>query len=126
MGTFIDHSAPKFTEVRYSDPGVTCLYCGHFRPPGRSCMRKNWLWAALLPGLLIGVTGCPDVKVDPDEVGSAGPIIEFDPSNKIIPFPNNLLLDPATGRVNLPAQCNESPTSKATREGVLNQLDGFG
>ena len=55
-----------------------------------------------------------------------GPIVEFDPSNRIIPFPNNLLIDPMTGLVNLPAQCNESATAKATREQVLNKLDGFG
>lgn len=88
-------------------------------------MQKTWLWA-LVPGLLIGATGCPEIDVDENEVGTGGPIVEFDPSNRIIPFPNNLLIDPATGKVNLPAQCNESPAAKATREGVLNQLDGFG
>src|SRR5690606_21146301 len=41
-------------------------------------------------------------------------------------FPNNLLIDRATGKVTLPAQCNETPTAKALRESVLNQLDGFG
>lgn len=88
-------------------------------------MHKHWLMA-LLSGLLIGATGCPDVDEDPNEVGTAGPQVEFDPSARIIPFPNNLLIDPMTGLVNLPAQCNESAASKATREQVLNQLDGFG
>lgn len=88
-------------------------------------MQSKWLYT-LVPGLLLGAAGCPDVTVDPDEVGTAGPIVEFDPGNRIVPFPNNLLLDPATGKVNLPASCNESPASLATRTMVLNQLDGFG
>lgn len=75
--------------------------------------------------LLMAVGGCPDIETDGDETAS-GPVVEFDPSNKIVPFPNNLLLDPSTGKVNLPAQCGETPTAKALRENVLNQLDGFG
>ena len=85
-------------------------------------MRKHWLMVLVL----IGAAGCPDVDVDENEVGTAGPQVEFDPAGSVIPFPNNLLIDPATGLVNLPAQCNESPTSKALREQVLNKLDGFG
>ena len=88
-------------------------------------MQNKWLAPFLVSGLLVGVTGCPDITVDENE-GGGGPIVEFDPSNKVIPFPNNLLLDPTTGKVNLPAQCNESATSMATRVGVLNKLDGFG
>jgi len=75
--------------------------------------------------LLLAVSGCPDIKTDGDETAT-GPVVEFDPSNKIVPFPNNLLLDPATGKVNLPAQCGETASTKALREGVLNKLDGFG
>ncbi len=73
--------------------------------------------------LLLAASGCPDIKVDENETG---PLVEFDPGNRIIPFPNNLLLNPLTGKVNLPAQCGETPTAKALRENVLNQLDGFG
>ena len=77
--------------------------------------------------LILAASGCPDIKTD-DFTGETPkePVVEFDPSNKIIPFPNNLLLDPATGKVNLPAQCNETATAKALREGALNKLDGFG
>ena len=77
--------------------------------------------------LVLAATGCPDIKTDGTE-GSTPPVVEFDPSNKIVPFPNNLLLDPEspTPRVKLPEGCNESPTAKALREGVLNTLDGFG
>lgn len=88
-------------------------------------MHKQWL-LALVPGLLIGATGCPDIDVDTDEVGTAGPQVEFDPSAKIIPFPNNLLINPMTGLVNIPPACNESATAKALRENVLNTLNGFG
>lgn len=90
-------------------------------------MNTKW-FACLLAAL--GVTGCPKIDVDTNE-GGAQPTVEFDPANKVIPFPNNLLLDPATGKVNLPATCNpnggtESPVAQALREQVLNKLDGFG
>ncbi|MGN6105850.1 MAG: hypothetical protein ACTHU0_12160 [Kofleriaceae bacterium] len=76
--------------------------------------------------LVLAASGCPDIKTDPADENAIGPVVEFDPGNRIVPFPNNLLLDPATGKVNMPAQCGESPAAKAIREGVLNQLDGFG
>ncbi|MBX3156285.1 MAG: hypothetical protein KF773_09830 [Deltaproteobacteria bacterium] len=84
-----------------------------------------WFVAAL------SATGCPNVKVDPGEGPDDlptidGPTVEFDPGNKIIPFPNNLVRTGPGGTVALPAQCNESAASKATRENVINKLDGFG
>ena len=82
-------------------------------------MKILWLACVAVLG------GCPSATIDPNE-GTALPTVEFDPANKIIPFPNNLLLDPMTGKVNLPEQCNESAASAATRLGVLNRLDGFG
>ena len=91
-------------------------------------MRTSWVASAIVAAC---ATGCPDVKVDPGEVqgtlpGIDGPTVEFDPANSIIPFPNNLVLNPSTGRVNIPAPACESPASMAIRTGVLNQLDGFG
>ncbi len=83
-------------------------------------MKMKWL-ACL--ALMLGA--CPSVTVDANE-GALAPTVEFDPANKIIPFPNNLLLDPATGKLALPEQCNESPASALTRAGTLNKLDGFG
>lgn len=74
---------------------------------------------------LVGLAGCPDVKTDTNEGGS-GPVVQFDPANSIVPFPNNLVLDPATGKVNLPQQCNEGFAAALTRQQVLNKLDGFG
>jgi len=52
------------------------------------------------------------------------PELLYDPSKGVIPFPNNLLLDPTTGKVNLPAQSGETAAQKALRQG-LNTLDGF-
>ncbi len=92
-------------------------------------MHKKLL-AWLVPGLLLGATGCPDVNVDPGEgVGdmpTGTPVVEFDPANSVLPFPNNLALDPKTGKVNLPEQCNESATTAFIRTKILNTLDGFG
>ncbi|MDB4958701.1 MAG: hypothetical protein JWO36_6270 [Myxococcales bacterium] len=88
-------------------------------------MRKITLACALA----IFASGCPDVKTDPGEGPGqivVGPTVEFDPASSVIPFPNNLVLDPMTGKVNLPKQCNESPAQTALRTGVLNKLDGFG
>ncbi|MDQ3337290.1 MAG: hypothetical protein M4D80_19175 [Myxococcota bacterium] len=82
---------------------------------------NKWLACALVAL----TSGCPDIKTDADET-SADPVVEFDPSRSVVPFPNNLLINPATGKVNLPAGCNETASTKALREGVLNALDGFG
>lgn len=81
--------------------------------------------------LVVSMSGCPEVRVDLDEV-DGGPTVEFDPGRtleegaRFIPFPNDLARDPATGLVNLPPQACESETAKLTRELTLNKLDGFG
>lgn len=79
---------------------------------------------------LVGLAGCPDIKTDTGEADVA-PTVQFDPSASIIPFPNNLALDPATGKVNLPKQCSEDGTLAGLgqtfiRTSLLNTLDGFG
>ncbi|MFL5320459.1 MAG: Ig-like domain-containing protein, partial [Myxococcaceae bacterium] len=48
----------------------------------------------------------------------------FDPNSKKIPFPNDLLRDPATGIVSVPADPKDLPEAKALKAG-LNTLDGF-
>jgi hypothetical protein len=55
-----------------------------------------------------------------------GPTVEFDPASGIIPFPNNLVINPMTGKVDVPAPPCETPAAMAVRVGTLNQLDGFG
>ena len=78
------------------------------------------------------LVSCVSIDSDPGELADElppldGPTVEFDPASSIIPTPNNLLLDPTNGLVDIPApQCGESPTEMALRELVLNALDGFG
>ena len=81
-----------------------------------------------LAGAIAAAAGCVSVDLDSNEKGTINPgaIVEFDPGKSIVPFPNNLLLDRATGKVNLPAQCGETATATALRQLVLNALDGFG
>lgn len=50
------------------------------------------------------------------------PLATFDPKNKIIPFPNDLLM--ANGKVNLPADPDDDAQTAATKQ-KLNELDGF-
>jgi alpha-beta hydrolase superfamily lysophospholipase len=80
---------------------------------------------------LLLLAGCPSIGgPDPGEGSDLppidGPTVEFDPASSIIPFPNNLVLDPTTGKVNLPAQACESPTAAGIRTTILDSLDGFG
>src|SRR4051812_41963959 len=87
-------------------------------------MQKASLACSLVVGL-VGLAGCPDVGTDTGE-GTSGPTVQFDPANSVIPFPNNLVLDPATGKVKLPQQCQESAAQSFIRQTLLNTLDGFG
>ncbi|MFN7130850.1 MAG: hypothetical protein ACK4N5_02130 [Myxococcales bacterium] len=50
--------------------------------------------------------------------------LAFDPGSRRIPFPNDLLRDPATGLVSLPIDPAEKPESQALKRG-FNRLDGF-
>ena len=77
--------------------------------------------------------GCVEsVETDPTEHASTleaslSPVAEFDPAQRVVPLPNALLMDPLTGRVNVPASCGEQPGSSAeSLRLALNQLDGFG
>lgn len=82
----------------------------------------------VLLGFLSLVGGCAgSVTADPNEETTiaAPPVAAFDPANQVIPFPNNLVLDPKTQKVNIPAQPCESAAAAVVR-GQLNQLDGFG
>jgi pimeloyl-ACP methyl ester carboxylesterase len=88
---------------------------------------KHWLALAAL----VVMSGCPEAASDSGETQNSlppldGPTVEFDPANAIIPFPNNLVINPATGKVTIPAPACETPAAKQVREGVLNTLDGFG
>jgi dienelactone hydrolase len=78
---------------------------------------------------LIVLAGCAEeVEIDAAERSLAPlPSAEFDPGEGIVPLPSSLLINPATGRLQVPPRCGEEPGSAA--EGLrntLNQLDGFG
>ncbi len=55
---------------------------------------------------------------------SAGNEALFDPTTGILPFPNDLLIDQATGKVALPLSPSDPDAVKALKAG-LNTLDGF-
>jgi len=77
--------------------------------------------------LLAICSGCADVEVVQTDVPAYdGPTVEFDPSGSVIPFPNNLLVDPSKGVVSIPTPCTETEIQRQLRVGVLNTLDGFG
>src|SRR5262249_46676796 len=48
----------------------------------------------------------------------------YDPAAQRIPFPNDILRDPTTGRVNLPINPDD-PVAMNTLKSELNQLTGF-
>jgi hypothetical protein len=52
------------------------------------------------------------------------PEATFDPAASVIPFPNDILLDPVTKKVKLPIPPNASPLQQQLLMG-LNTLDGF-
>lgn len=80
----------------------------------------------LVPLLILGLAACaPKVEIDENELEGVGAkVAEFDPANKIIPFPNNLLFG-ETGLLAIPAGCHESEAATALRSSLLNDIDGF-
>jgi hypothetical protein len=68
------------------------------------------------------------VETDASETAPVSvPVAEFDPAQSIVPLPSALLMNPATGRLNVPPSCGETPDSAAAGiRAELNQLDGFG
>jgi pimeloyl-ACP methyl ester carboxylesterase len=94
-------------------------------------MKNYKLISALLSAFLISAcTSEPDddlqdsiVEATPDTVGALVPSALFDPSNSIIPFPNNLLLSGSTdGTLNIPVA---DDTDFSDPQVALNAIDGF-
>ena len=70
--------------------------------------------ARLAPSFAL-TSGCPDVKIDPDET-SAGPIVEFDPSEQASSrSPTTSCINPTTGKVNLPPRLQREPRRRRRR-----------
>ncbi|OGQ86052.1 MAG: hypothetical protein A2289_26325 [Deltaproteobacteria bacterium RIFOXYA12_FULL_58_15] len=80
------------------------------------------IMAAATTGLSLGCSA-HNVSMDPNE--RSVPIVEFDPSNRVVPRWTSLLMDERDEFVNLPVSCMETPMLKDIRES-LNLLDGFG
>jgi hypothetical protein len=54
----------------------------------------------------------------------SGAVVTFDPADSVIPFPNDVVRNPATGKVALPTPAGASASQAALIAG-LNTLDGF-
>lgn len=100
----------------------------HCRQTSRAPGVRVCGWASAPLSLLVAFGCTEDVRVDAAETTALpAPVAEFDPGQRIIPLPNALLMNPATGRLQVPAGCGEQPGSAAERlRGTINQLDGFG
>jgi pimeloyl-ACP methyl ester carboxylesterase len=90
-----------------------------------SCSTAKVLLAALTMA-----AGCtPEVIKDDPIDSSAGTIALFapdsnQPCNSVMPFPTDLLKDPATGRLNIPYCPADSPEQQSMKTG-LRTLDGY-
>ncbi len=94
---------------------------------GRALTLGRW-GACTLAGALLLSSCVEAVEPDAEETQSIAPLplAEFDPSGGVVPFPNDLLIDPSTGHLALPPACGEEPGSGAAAlRAALNQLDGF-
>ncbi|MEE2960733.1 MAG: hypothetical protein VYA34_08320 [Myxococcota bacterium] len=87
--------------------------------------------------LVVGIFGCAKTVTLDDQsevienIGSttlsiAQAILNVSVDRPIVPVPNSLAMDPATGKINLSAECNESATASTLRKNILNGFDGFG
>jgi hypothetical protein len=78
-----------------------------------------------LPLVLVLLGACaPDVAQNPPPAATI--VAEFDPgaTTPIVPTPNDLAIDPATGKVNVPASPADTPAQKEFNA-YLNALNGF-
>lgn len=104
---------------------------GICRVSGVSRHRSDPAARYILAGALLAWSfGCAEaVELDPDETGAflQPPRASFDPQNRRVPLPNALLMDAATGTIDLPDTCAPEPgTAAAELRATLERLDGFG
>lgn len=87
-------------------------------------MRKLWVARVLALGT-VGLVACeqpPAPEPAPDVV-----VAQFDPSAvpPVVPTPNDLAINPTTGRVEAPVDPSTSPAQQEFTRDYLNTLDGF-
>ena len=126
-------AAPAFFFARSTRPISNCI------APGAGCTSLNALipvdQAIGLEGLRRGLAplfmALESRGIPRDEVAvawsfgiSRRPFTVFDPAIARIPFPNDVLRDQTTGRVNLPVD-PDAPVAMNRLLGELNQLTGF-
>ena len=95
-------------------------------------MRKNALRYLMLCFIGLVAFGCNSTDtVEPQPIpqnyptpfpGYTFPLVDL--TNRVIPLPNNLLLNPETGRVNVPLAPGQDPNVDSTQT-AANSLDGF-
>src|SRR4051812_23738904 len=93
--------------------------CVCFAPPCSVRLALAVSRSGLLACLLLGACA-PRVSVDAGESDRA--VAEFDPANKIVPFPNDLAL--VDGHPDLPPVCVPSGVARTLHD-ELEKLDGF-
>jgi dienelactone hydrolase len=81
-----------------------------------------------LGALALGVSACePDIAQDPPPAAVDRVVAEFDPaaSPAVVPTPNDLAINPATGLVNAPVNPSSPAAEQYFTRDYLNTLDGF-
>jgi hypothetical protein len=81
-----------------------------------------------LGALALGVSACePEIAQDPAPGAAEMVVAEFDPaaSPPVVPTPNDLALNPATGLVAAPINPNAPAAEQEFTRDYLNTLDGF-
>lgn len=82
------------------------------------------LWLLCAGGFAVGIACAPNIPQNPQ---TPYVIIEFDPaaSPAVVPQPNNLAINPATGLISVPLSPTDTPTTTAFNQTYLDTLDGF-
>jgi hypothetical protein len=80
----------------------------------------------LATALAAGAVGC-DPEINQDPVPAQRTLVLFEPSASppIVPAPNDIAIDEATGKVNAPIDPNSSPAQQEFTRDYLNSLNGF-
>ncbi len=116
-----DPATGKFAAACHPALGMTRAQAEQLEPGRRAF---SGLYDNLLSKAVGGDRSLDDLVLFWTFTIAHGPFAEFDPTTGRIPFPNDVLIDQKTGKVNLPIDPNAPAQQKALMMG-LNQLDGF-